>query len=210
MKARPAIIVVAAGNGSRFGGTTHKLAQTLDPSTVLGSTLSHAVASEMQVIVVTTQPLAQLASRYVASRDVVVLPAMGSDSAEPLGMGFSIAAGVQARAQAPGWLVLPGDMPLVQPATLHAVARQLEHFPLVYAQHKGLRGHPVGFGAELYSELIKLKGDQGAQRLLARYPAHAVEVPDAGVLMDVNTQADLARVRQARGVSSASLAAPPA
>jgi molybdenum cofactor cytidylyltransferase len=101
-------------------------------------------------------------------------------------------------------------MPLVQPATLLAVARQLEHFPVTFAQHRGLRGYPVGFGAELYSELIKLKGDQAAQRLQARYPAHAVEVPDAGVLMDVDTQADLARVRQARSMSATSLAAPPA
>jgi molybdenum cofactor cytidylyltransferase len=196
MKMRPAIIVVAAGNGSRFGGSTHKLVQTLNQSTVLGNTLSHAVASHMHVVVVTTQPLAELASHYVASRDVVVIPPMG-DGRSDLGMGFSIAAGVAARAQASGWLVLPGDMPMVKPSTMQAVARELEHFPVAFAQHRGIRGHPVGFGAELYSELVKLKGDQGARRLVARYPAHAVEVNDPGVLMDVDTEDDLLKVRQA-------------
>jgi molybdenum cofactor cytidylyltransferase len=67
-------------------------------------------------------------------------------------MGFSIAAGVGERSGAPGWLVLPGDMPLVQPSTLLAVATALEQYPVVYAQYRGRRGHPVGFAAELYSD----------------------------------------------------------
>ena len=41
-------------------------------------------------------------------------------------MGTSIAAGVRASPDSAGWLVLPGDMPLVQPATLLAVARALD------------------------------------------------------------------------------------
>jgi molybdenum cofactor cytidylyltransferase len=57
--------------------------------------------------------------------------------------------------------VLPGDMPLVQSATLLAVANALDHHPVAYAQHRGRRGHPVGFGAELYSELVTLSGDEG-------------------------------------------------
>jgi len=52
-------------------------------------------------------------------------------------------------------------MPLVQPSTLQAVARQLDQHSVVYAQHRGKRGHPVGFAAELYSELVALSGDEG-------------------------------------------------
>ncbi|MDP3610555.1 MAG: NTP transferase domain-containing protein, partial [Rubrivivax sp.] len=81
--------------------------------------------------------------------------------------------------------------PRVQPGTLLAVATALEQHPVVYAQHKGRRGHPVGFAAELYSELILLDNDDGARRVVARYPAFGVDVEDAGVLMDVDTPADL-------------------
>jgi molybdenum cofactor cytidylyltransferase len=132
----------------------------------------------------------------VAARDVVVLDEDGPYQAL-LGMGYSIAAGVSARPDASGWLILPADMPLVQSATLQAVARELEHHPVVYAQHKGRRGHPVGFSAELYSELVVLTGDEGARRLVARYPAVGVEVDDPGVLIDVDTEADLASLRNA-------------
>jgi molybdenum cofactor cytidylyltransferase len=111
-------------------------------------------------------------------------------------MGVSIAAGVLAAASAPGWLILPGDMPQISPATLRAVAARLMSDPVVFAQYKGRRGHPVGFGAEMYSELIALQGDEGARRLLARYAAQAVEVDDPGVLQDVDTAADLRRLQE--------------
>ena len=50
----------------------------------------------------------------------------------------------------------------------------------------------MGFGAELFSELVMLKGDEGARRLLARYPTAAVELDDPGVLFDIDTVDDLA------------------
>jgi molybdenum cofactor cytidylyltransferase len=192
MASRVAVVVLAAGSGVRFGGPLHKLEQTLGRSSVLGVTLRNAVASHLPVVVVTTEALAPIARRSVASRDVVVLPEEGA----PVGMGHSIAAGVAARADADGWLILPADMPLVQPATLRAVARPLAQHPVCYAQYRGRRGHPVGFAAELYSELIALAGDDGARRLVARYPALGVEVDDPGVLIDIDTVDDLERVRE--------------
>jgi molybdenum cofactor cytidylyltransferase len=199
MNPRPIVVVLAAGRGSRFHLSRHKLAQSLAGSTVLGTTLRNAVASQLGVVVVVTQALADEARHYVAARDVVVLPEVGSDGRLPLGMGFSIANGVSARPDASGWLVLPGDMPMVRSDTLRAVAQALSQHPVAYAQHLGRRGHPVGFGSELYSELVKLSGDEGARRLVARYPAQGVEVDDPGVLVDVDTESDLALLRGAHG-----------
>ena len=196
MTGTPAVIVLAAGKGSRFEGGTHKLAQALGNSSVLAETLDHALASRLPVVVVTTEAFAEVARSSVAARDVVVLPEVGSDGAGPLGMGVSIAAGVGARPHAAGWLVLPGDMPLVQPSTLQAVARGLDHHSVVYAQHRGRRGHPVGFAAELYSELVALNGDEGARRLIARYPAVGIELDDPGILIDIDTPGDLEAVRR--------------
>jgi len=200
MKSRPAVIVLAAGAGSRFSAPGHKLTQRVGSSTVLGATLRHAIGSHLPVVVVTTDALAETARHHVASRDVVVLPDAGTPGTHPLGMGYSIAAGVSARPDASGWVVLPGDMPMVQTATLLAVASALEHHPVAYAQHRGRRGHPVGFASELYSELVTLSGDEGARRLVARYPAHGVDVDDAGVLIDVDTEADLEKLRQGQAV----------
>jgi len=196
------VIVLAAGLGSRFAGVGHKLAQTLDgqgdAGVVLSVTLRNAIASRLPVLVVTSAELAPLARQQVAARDVLILPPLRGR-----GMGDSIAAGVSARPDASGWLVLPADMPRVRPATLQQVAQALGTHAVAYAQYRGLRGHPVGFSAELYSELTALTGEEGARRLVSRYPAQAVEVDDPGMLVDIDTVQDLAALRAVQGGSAA-------
>lgn len=191
MRFRPTILVVAAGRGGRFVADAHKLEQPFGDSTVLGSTLRNAVQSQLPVLLVTTSARVPSASAQLARRDILVL---NEDQAER-GMGHSIAAGVAERSGAPGWLVLPADMPLVQPSTLLAVAQALEHHAVAYAQYRGRRGHPVGFAAELYSELVRLDGDEGARRIVARYPSVAQEVADPGVVVDIDTPAELEAAR---------------
>lgn len=191
----PVIVVLAAGSGSRFSGDRHKLVQPLADATVLGLTIRHAIESRLPVVVVTTAALAAEAARWVAQRDIVLLPEVGTAGGGTLGMGWSIATGVTSRPHASGWLVLPGDMPLVSPASLRAVAAAVDTHPIAFAQYRGRRGHPVGFAAELYSDLARLTGDEGARRLVARFPSIGVEVDDPGVLQDVDTRADLDALR---------------
>lgn len=197
------VIVLAAGRGSRFLASSHKLAAPFGDADVLTTTLRHAIASQLAVVVVTTPEFADVARGSVAARDVVILPAIDGADRKGVGMGHSISAGVQARPHAGGWLVLPADMPLVRPATLQAVARELDRHPVAYAQHGGRRGHPVGFAAELYSELVELSGDQGAQRLVARYPAIGVELDDPGILVDIDTVGDLDAARRGAAAAAA-------
>ncbi len=210
IRRRPAVLVLAAGRGQRFLGQGHKLAQKFgdqeelafdtEPGvsdTVLTATVAHAIETGLRVVVVTSAALAPLVLGQVAARDVVVLPELDrSGRPASFGMGHSIAAGVGASGDAEGWLIVPGDMPLLQSFSMLAVAAALDQFPVAFAQHHGRRGHPVGFSAELFSELLELQGDEGARRLVARYPSQAVELDDPGVLLDVDTVEDLARVQR--------------
>ena len=182
MNVSPVIIVVAVGGASHFLEADPQGAASL-----LGATLANAMGSGLPVVVVTTEALAGEASRHLASRDVFVIqPRL--DSAGPgrferrglnaiPGVGIAMALGVAARPNAPGWLVLPGDMPRVKATTLQQVGAALREHAIAYAQH---HGRPVGFAAALYSELVALHDDEGARRLAARYPSHAVDVEDAG------------------------------
>ncbi len=201
MKNDPAVVVLAAGAGSRYHGARHKLSEKLGGDTVLVRTLRNAIASEMSVVLVISEGLVAEAMGLVAPADMVVVDARSQGG---WGMGDSIAAGVSVHSSAGGWLVLPGDMPLVRPQSLRAVAEALDQQPIAFAQYRGRRGSPVGFAAELFSELMMLKGDEGARRLLARYPTAAVELDDPGVVFDIDTVDDLA-VAQRRIDGSSSL-----
>jgi molybdenum cofactor cytidylyltransferase len=208
MLALPTVIVLAAGAGSRFAGPGHKLAQAGggDGSPVLAQTLRQVIDSGLPVLVVTTAELAPLAGQLVAARDVLVRPPAAPHRGS--GLGDSIAAGVSARTDAAGWIILPGDMPRVKASTLRAVAQALQDHPVAYAQYRGRRGHPVGFSAELYPELSVLSGDEGARRVVARYPSEGVEVDDPGVLVDIDTVEDLAAWRAGTGAPPAAQSLP--
>ncbi|MCU7375413.1 nucleotidyltransferase family protein [Paucibacter sp. O1-1] len=196
MKRRPVVVVLAAGRGMRFRGQGHKLEQALGPETLLSQTLKNAVQTGLRVVVVTSESLAGAVRDTVAVRDIIVMPELDEKGRpSPVGMGHSIAAGVAATGDAEGWLIVPADMPMLRASSILRVAEGLEQYPISFAQYKGRRGHPVGFNAELFSELVGLQGDEGARRLIARYPSQGLEVDDPGVLLDIDTTEDLARLR---------------
>lgn len=179
LRAQPTVIVLAAGRGERFiasGGSTHKLEAVLAGKPVLQHVLDAVRASGLPQHVVQ------------------------ADASRP-GMGDSIAAGVRATLDAVGWLILPGDLPLVRGDTLRAVAQALmQQHAVVIPTHKGVRGHPVGFSAACRDQLLALKGNQGAAPVvLAQAAMNSVAtlaLDDVGVVTDIDTLDDLAHAEK--------------
>ncbi|WP_395060593.1 NTP transferase domain-containing protein [Polaromonas sp.] len=171
----PVVIVLAAGRGERFaasGGATHKLAALLAGRPVMEHVLEAVRASGLP------HHLVQ------------------ADTSRP-GMGDSIAAGVRATADAPGWLILPADLPLVRSESLHAVAGALAQHAVAVPMYQGQRGHPVGFSAACREGLLNLKGNQGAALVLKAYQAMNsiafLALDDVGIVTDIDTVEDLLR-----------------
>lgn len=170
----PVVIVLAAGRGERFaasGGTTHKLQAMLAGKRVIDHVLDAVKASGLAYHVVDADPSCP-------------------------GMGDSIAAGVKATPSATAWLILPADLPLISASTLRTIAFAppcAVTVPMV----QGQRGHPVRFGLECTSDLLKLQGNQGAAQLIrgqnAIYSIAIIDVDDEGCVLDVDTLDDLAR-----------------
>jgi molybdenum cofactor cytidylyltransferase len=114
-------------------------------------------------------------------------------------MGDSIAAAVRHTMSAAGWLVLPGDLPLVQPATLQAMAQVLldQRATVAWPEFAGERGHPVAFGRDCLEGLLALQGEKGAAPVVRHWAqlgrGMAVPVQDEGVVTDIDTVQALAR-----------------
>jgi molybdenum cofactor cytidylyltransferase len=172
----PTVLILASGRGERFrasGGKVHKLKALLGGVPVLQRTVAAVQASGLRWHV--------------------------EDAGHP-GMGDAIAAAVRATAGAAGWLVLPGDLPLVQPDTLRRVAQALASHRVVLPAYQGVRGHPVGFDASCRDALLALHGEQGAAPVVRAQQAlgltHLLPVDDEGIVTDIDTVQELARAEQ--------------
>jgi molybdenum cofactor cytidylyltransferase len=173
----PVVIVLAAGRGERFaasGATVHKLQALLAGKSVLEHVLDAVRASGLPFHVVQ------------------------SDASRP-GMGDSIAAGVRETldmADAAGWLILPGDLPLIRSETLRAIALAPPSAVTV-PMYQGQRGHPVRFAASCGPELMRLQGNNGAAPVLQAQAAinsvAFMDVDDVGTVTDIDTLDDLRR-----------------
>ncbi|RMT94737.1 hypothetical protein ALP39_02285 [Pseudomonas marginalis pv. marginalis] len=107
------------------------------------------------------------------------------------GMGESIAAAVAASASAEGWLVVLGDMPFIQSASIEQVIDALVADGISVPVQAGQYGHPVAFGRAFGPHLMALSGDRGARPLFAQATLREVQVEDRGVLWDVDVPATL-------------------
>lgn len=168
----PTVLILASGRGERFiasGGQGSKLQAMLHGKTVLQHTVDAVRASGLPYYV---------------------------ESGPNPGMGDAIAAAVRATHDAAGWLILPGDLPLIRPDTLQVVAHALADHVAVFPTFEGQRGHPVGFSAQCRSGLESLKGNKGAAPVLLAWSAIELIVNDAGSVIDIDTPDDLNRVAQ--------------
>lgn len=168
------VLVLASGRGERFvasGGQGSKLEALLAGKPVLEHTLDAVRASG--------------------------LPFHVEDAGHP-GMGDSIAAAVRATRDAGGWLVLPGDLPLVRAETLRQVEKALMRgeAKVIVPVCRGERGHPVGFAAACCDALAALSGARGAAAIVKASTVAELPVDDDGILVDVDTVRALAEAER--------------
>jgi len=182
-------ILLAGGSSSRFG--SDKLLHPLKDGTPLALASARRLQEACERVLIVLRPGKDaLAQQLIAEGFEVITTA-----ASLHGMGHSLAAGVSASAEAPGWIIALADMPFIAASTHRRIAAALETGASIAApSHQGKRGHPVGFTRHWYGKLIVLQGDEGAKSLLQSTP-HAItlyEVDDLGIFHDVDRPDDLA------------------
>ena len=185
---RPAGILLAAGSSQRFKG--NKLLHPLDGEPIaLRSARAFAQAFPGAIAVTRVDsPLNPL----LKSIGLTVVECARADE----GMGASLACGVAAVPDAPGWVVALADMPFIAAATHTRIADAIAAgADLAAATYLGERGHPVGIGARFRDRLLALEGDAGARHIVRSHPEMLtlVECNDPGVLRDIDTREDLPR-----------------
>ena len=181
------ILILAAGRSTRFG-TDKRLATLPEGRCVLDTMLGKVRASGLEFTVCLGVNDNHIADQ-LRQENVHCIQCGRADE----GMGGTLA---EASGHIPGWdgvIVALGDMPWIASDTYMKVAARLSPEIICVPSREGLRGHPVGFGSDFYSQLQSLGGDTGAKQLLKRFAKQVVElrINDAAIHRDIDTPADL-------------------
>jgi CTP:molybdopterin cytidylyltransferase MocA len=187
-------LVLAAGGGSRFVGTTHKLLVEIAGKPVVRHVLEAVAASGVSPIIVVTGAVSLeevLTTPLPGNPDVVVT----HNDRWRSGMASSLQCGLVVARQRglAGVVVGLGDQPGVPASAWRQVADT--DAPIAVATYHGVRRNPVRIHAELWDQLPH-DGDEGARTLIRVRPELVAEVACQGNADDIDTADDVARWQQ--------------
>ena len=178
-------LLLAAGSATRFG--SDKLSHALPHGVSIAVQSARHLKSEVSRVVAVVRPGSESLVRALSETCEVVIC---EDAAE--GMGASLACAARAAGRADGYLVALADMPFIRRSSIAAVRDALAGgAPLVAPYFRARRGHPGGLSGAFFSDLLSLKGDEGARQILMANPIVKIPIGDPGVIRDIDTPDDL-------------------
>ena len=192
-------VVLAAGQGSRFGGA--KLLEPWRGAPLLHGALAAAFAAPVRTVTVVTgahaDRVAAAARAFAEARPDGERLRLVHAPDHAQGLSASLKQAVRSLpTDATGLLLFLGDMPGVPHAVLQPLAAALAAgAPAAAPRCRGERGHPVALSSALFPELLALGGDRGAAGVLASLGDRLalIDTTDEGVLYDIDTPKDLIR-----------------
>ena len=186
-------ILLAAGFSRRFG-PSNKLLQPLPGGTLIAQTAAKKLIEVIPTSVAVVRSENKLLADLLQDAGLNVCFCSDSDTEMADSLSVAIRFASSFNESNDGYVIALGDMPYLDSQTILAVASKLtEGASIVVPTHQGKRGNPVAFSAKYQVELESLHGDEGARSILKRYPEEItfLESNDAGVLVDIDTPADL-------------------
>ena len=168
----PTIIVLAAGASKRLGRPKQLL--VWEGETLLERAARIASEVAPTVVVISPELVSQCHAQFVVNHD----------SAE--GVASSIRAGV--RAVNGDLLIMLCDQPLITAEHLQALIDAKS--PIAATGYNGISGVPAFFAAKYREQLLALRGDVGAKRVIEAHPGELVTIPFEPAALDVDTAAD--------------------
>jgi molybdenum cofactor cytidylyltransferase len=183
-------VVPAAGAAERFGGG--KMLANVGGEPLLERTIASLLEGGVERVVVVVGPSSDDLRHGVPLLGDPRVRTAVNDHPED-GMISSLKVGVRL-AQGDPIVVLPGDMPYVEPATVAVLlAEQAGSKGIVSPRFEGKRGHPVVLPARLRVEIEAAAEGETLHDVLRRHASERrdLDVADKGVIRDVDSPTDL-------------------
>lgn len=186
-----AIIILAAGRGTRMGRQPKLLLPLADGKPVLWHTTHNALTVGASEVVVVTRPDLPEIAVLLSELPIRCVP----NSRYTEGMATSLVAGIEAlKSSTKAALIMLGDEPYVNPHIIEALvsAYEMERKPVTMPMYGNQPGPPTLFAREIFTYLVKLQGDTGGRQLAEKRPDWVCFVPfdEAMRPKDIDTQED--------------------
>ncbi|KGA07152.1 MAG: hypothetical protein GM46_9270 [actinobacterium acAcidi] len=183
-------VLLAAGAGSRFLGSEHKLLATLphaDGKSIFETSLQQVLEAGFATVIVVTGA-AEIPAAMLAHRNIVVV----HNNWWTDGQSGSVLMGIREaqRLNANAVVVGLADQPFVTAEAWRRVAQATS--PIAVATYFGRNGNPVRLHESIW-ELLPKSGDSGARDLIRLRPELVSQVDCPGSAADIDTQEDLAQ-----------------
>jgi molybdenum cofactor cytidylyltransferase len=183
--AKTTAVLLAAGGGTRFVGSTHKLLAMLGNKPVFRRSLDHVISAGFDHIVVVTGSVALDIDE--PSITTVHNPRWQHGQAGSLQLAVTAADGFGSKYIVVGL----ADQPFIPASAWRAVADAATTAPIVVATYDGVRGpNPVRLQKSVWPHL-PTEGDEGARPVMRLHPEWVDEVACEGSAADIDTLEDL-------------------
>jgi molybdenum cofactor cytidylyltransferase len=186
-------IVLAAGLSRRMGQS--KVLMKVGRRAIIRYVVESVLAGGVDAVWVVTGPDVEPIEAALAGLEVqlVVNPAPEE------GQAGSVRTGIAALPESvEAVLIALGDQPLMPPSIIPALlaARRTSPKLIVAPRYRDGQGNPVVFRREIFPELLRLTGDQGARPIIQKEPTRVEWVElDLPMPPDVDTPDDYEKIR---------------
>ena len=186
-------VILAAGSASRMGKTKQLL--PFEGTTLLGQVIKNAKKSALHEIIIVLGHKADKISQTLNHSKIKIV--RNKDFLK--GQSTSLIKGLEnVSIDCDAAMFILGDQPLVKAPVINTLINAFEtsSAQIVIPYYKERRGNPVTLARSIFDSLTSLTDDRGARALFDEFKESIlkVQIPDSGILIDVDTMDDYERL----------------
>lgn len=187
------LVILAAGSSSRLGKPKQNL--VFQGSTLLQRSVKAALAADCQQIAVVLGANAKIIEPTIVDQPIQII----HNSDWEAGMSSSINCGLttllKTTPQLQSVILMLCDQPFADASIINQLIKaSANNKHLVACNYNGTVGVPALFDKSHFEELLALKGNEGAKKLLLKYTNEVHTVPFPLGMIDIDTIGDYERL----------------
>lgn len=182
------IILLAAGPSFRMGQSKQTLSISGEP--LLVRTAKVAIQANIGKVITVLGSNEQIHRDLIKEMPVEII----FNTRWQTGIGSSLKAGISHLisnySKTEAAIVMVCDQPLLQPHHIQSLVKKylMTGAPVVASAYSNTTGVPSLFNRQLFDELLKLRDDQGAKKVIYQHGAVTIDFPEGAV--DLDTRED--------------------